>query len=238
MIKNKIIKLGKDTNSIEISIKNSLKAKRVSIKISSRRNIELIIPKYSSFNHAYEFLISKELWIRNKLRNIKSELSKPEKLESISILGQEYQFILDDRNIDVPIQIINNHIVISYVIPRDKINLIITSYLKKIIKKEVEDYIKIKAAELNLKYRKINIKDTVTRWGSCSSSGDISISWRLILAPRYVMEYVVIHELCHLREMNHSYKFWKLVNDAFPECDAARIWIKKYGGRLHQILKM
>ena len=78
----------------------------------------------------------------------------------------------------------------------------------------------------------IRIKDQKTRWGSCSSKGNINLNWRLILAPKEVMYYVIIHELCHLREMNHSQAFWKLVESICPDYRDHRQWLKDHGDQL------
>lgn len=79
-------------------------------------------------------------------------------------------------------------------------------------------------------YGKIRIGDQKTRWGSCSSRGTISYSWRLILMPEEIQDYVVVHELCHRLEMNHSERFWKLVGGILPDYAGRRAWLKKHGG--------
>lgn len=78
----------------------------------------------------------------------------------------------------------------------------------------------------------IRIKDQKTRWGSCSNKGNINLNWRLILAPGEVMDYVIIHELCHLREMNHSQAFWKLVESICPDYREHRQWLKDHADEL------
>lgn len=81
-----------------------------------------------------------------------------------------------------------------------------------------------------LRPKKISIRDTRSRWGSCSSSGTISLSWRLSFAPPEVMLYVIIHECCHLEQMNHSVKFWALVGHYFgPGYENAKKWLRKNG---------
>ena len=79
-------------------------------------------------------------------------------------------------------------------------------------------------------YEKIRIGDPKTRWGSCSSRGTISYSWRLILMPEDIQDYVVVHELCHLHEMNHSKLFWKWVENIIPDYQRRRRWLKSHGG--------
>lgn len=82
--------------------------------------------------------------------------------------------------------------------------------------------------------RRVGVRDTRSRWGSCSSQGNLNFCWRLILAPEFVVDYVVAHEVAHLREMNHSRRFWALVGGLTPHADAARAWLKRNGAGLHR----
>lgn len=81
---------------------------------------------------------------------------------------------------------------------------------------------------------RIAIRDTRSRWGSCSSRGDLAFSWRLVLAPAEVLHYVVAHEVAHLVEMNHSPAFWRVVETLDPQAKPARAWLKRHGGQLHR----
>ena len=118
-------------------------------------------------------------------------------------------------------------------ISQQKLPIILTIHLKKLAKLEIEKYAVQISELLQVKYNRITVKDTSTRWGSCSIDKNLSFSWRLALAPRDVMEYVVVHELCHLIEMNHSPKFWKLVYKICPDYFVAKTWLKKHGKDLH-----
>ena len=88
------------------------------------------------------------------------------------------------------------------------------------------------AAELGVRYERIEIRDQRTRWGSCSTRGTLSFNWRLVLAPFEVLDYVVVHELCHLREANHSRRFWKLVETRRPDWRVHRDWLHEHGPEL------
>lgn len=99
---------------------------------------------------------------------------------------------------------------------------------KEYIKKRVSYYADI----LDVTYGNISIRDQKTRWGSCSSSGNLNFNWRLILAPPKVLDYVVVHELCHRIEMNHSKKFWNLVKQVIPDYKEHRRWLKENGSSL------
>lgn len=81
-------------------------------------------------------------------------------------------------------------------------------------------------------YSRITIRDQKTRWGSCSSKGTLSFNWRLMLAPPAILDYVVVHELCHLKHMDHSPAFWQAVGEVFPDYASARKWLRKHGQEL------
>jgi len=88
------------------------------------------------------------------------------------------------------------------------------------------------ASEHGLSVARISIRDQRTRWGSCGRDGHICLNWRLIQMPAWVRDYVLIHELMHLRRLDHSAKYWKLVAAACPEYHAARRWLRAHGRRL------
>ena len=88
---------------------------------------------------------------------------------------------------------------------------------------------------LGVRARSISLRDQTSRWGSCTAGGLLSFSWRLIMAPAHVLDYVAAHEVAHLQEMNHSPRFWHLVESVCAETDAARAWLNREGPRLHAI---
>ena len=90
------------------------------------------------------------------------------------------------------------------------------------------------AEELGVKVKRITIRDQSSRWGSCTSAGSLSFSWRLILAPPYVLDYLAAHEVAHLVEMNHSPRFWKVVAKICPATERAKRWLDTHGNDLHR----
>ena len=90
------------------------------------------------------------------------------------------------------------------------------------------------ARMMGVSYGRIAIRDQKTRWGSCSGEGNLNFNWRLIFAPAGVLDYVVVHELAHRKEMNHSPRFWKVVEDTMPEYRKYQKWLKENGRGLHR----
>jgi predicted metal-dependent hydrolase len=88
------------------------------------------------------------------------------------------------------------------------------------------------SSRLGVTFRRITIRDTRSRWGSCSTTGTLSFSWRLALAPREILDYVVVHELCHLRHHDHSRRFWSLVGEVWPDYRAHKAWLDAHGWEL------
>jgi predicted metal-dependent hydrolase len=107
--------------------------------------------------------------------------------------------------------------------------------LKAFAHNDALSYLEPLAAKLGKEPRALTLKDARTRWGSCTSAGDIMVSWRLIGAPPRVFEYVVAHELAHLLELNHSPRFWAHVNTLMPDWKVARAWLKANGASLHAL---
>jgi predicted metal-dependent hydrolase len=99
---------------------------------------------------------------------------------------------------------------------------------RQIITTLVEHYTQL----YQVRYRRIAIKDQRTLWGSCSRSGNLNFNWRITLAPERILHYVVVHEVCHLRELNHSKRFWDLVAQIIPEYKACRKWLRSEGRNL------
>ena len=108
-------------------------------------------------------------------------------------------------------------------------------YLKKAARDDLTQAVTIHAERLGVTPARISIKDTRSRWGSCSARGNLSFSWRLILADPFVLDYVAAHEVAHLLEMNHSPAFWAQVERTYPDWKPARNWLRANGDRLHAI---
>ena len=108
-------------------------------------------------------------------------------------------------------------------------------YLRKEARRDLEAAVKSHAATVGLEPRAITIKDTTSRWGSCSSDRRLAFSWRIVMAPPHVLDYLAAHEVAHFREMNHGPKFWALCRKLCPDMEAGKVWLKRNGSGLHAI---
>jgi predicted metal-dependent hydrolase len=110
----------------------------------------------------------------------------------------------------------------------------VADFLKREARRDIEAAVARHARAIGVAPKRIAVRDTTSRWGSCSSTGRLSFSWRLILAPRFVLDYLAAHEVAHMTHMNHSPKFWALVHRVYPDTDRAEAWLKAHGATLHR----
>jgi predicted metal-dependent hydrolase len=111
----------------------------------------------------------------------------------------------------------------------------IADFLKKEARKDLEHLVAIYARMVGRKVKSLSFKDTRSRWGSCAADGALSFSWRIVMAPPKVIDYLAAHEVAHLREMNHGPDFWDLCEELCPAMDDAKRWLKRNGTMLHAI---
>jgi predicted metal-dependent hydrolase len=107
-------------------------------------------------------------------------------------------------------------------------------FLEREARRDISAAVKHHTANLGVPAKRITVRDTKSRWGSCSSSGALSFSWRLILAPPFILDYLAAHEVAHLKEMNHSHRFWRVVRQLCPGMEEAEKWLKRHGSDLHK----
>ena len=111
----------------------------------------------------------------------------------------------------------------------------LADFLRAEARRSFADLVAAKAQRAGVVPRRLTVKDTRSRWGSCAANRNLAFSWRLVMAPPYVQDYVTAHEVAHLRHMNHGARFWALVSALTPHTDAAMIWLRVHGPRLLRI---
>jgi predicted metal-dependent hydrolase len=107
-------------------------------------------------------------------------------------------------------------------------------FLKREAQRDLDAASRRYAKQLGVTIKRISVRDQSSRWGSCSNTGVLSFSWRLILAPTFVLDYLAAHEVAHLVELNHSPKFWRLLKRVNPDCERAKAWLDTHGTDLHR----
>jgi len=205
-------KISINQREINYILRFSSKAKYLRLQINHSNELEVILPKRYRHEKAEDFILQKKEWILKHL--------KKKQKAGFHFFGEEIKVVINyDLFVKKP-QIIyfnkklTTNIPAGYSFTQDEIfNIWLKHKAKIYIPKRIKELSNL----TGFNYNKITIRSQKTRWGSCSAGGTLSFNYRLIRFKEKVVEYVIIHELCHLNEMNHSKKFWKLVEKFCPD---------------------
>ncbi len=215
---------------IEIHYRVNKRAKRMTLRIGNGDGlVKLTVPPLMPMREAISFAQSKEKWLRKHLVNIDA----PNALaygQEVLFDGMPHRITLGQKR---AIQIGDG--VIETNVAEARLGAALKGHFKTLARERFRDASDYYAAKIDERYLKITMRDTRSRWGSCTEEGGLMYSWRLIMAPIEVQRYVAAHEVCHLKEMNHSSRFWDLVGSIYPDYKSSQSWLKKNGSRLHQV---
>lgn len=224
-----------------------IRSRRKTISISFDENVGLVVkaPYWLDDGRINAFVEAKADWInatRVRLQNARQksfrERPKLETGELLLYLGEE-KILTVVRDARARVRVVNAGDRIIMWVPYEADYELRRLHLEKWYRKEAAFVLEQRAEKyarlLDVTYQKIHIKDQKSRWGSCSGKGNLNFNWRLIMAPDEVLDYVVIHELCHLVHMNHSPDFWSLVEQICPSYAKQKRWLKANGESLYII---
>ncbi|EYS90859.1 hypothetical protein X471_00992 [Bartonella bacilliformis str. Heidi Mejia] len=225
---------------VPLRVREHRRARRFTLRIdASGQRISLTIPPAVSSCAVQRFIEKHQFWIEERLArlSISCENLHIKEGATIPLLGVSH--IVTRKEGRGVVEVVSGN-------GEQKPQIIIYSQLEY-LPRRVADFLK-KQAEITItplvahyaykvgrKVKSIHYKDIKSRWGSCSTDGRLSFSWRLIMAPKEVVEYVVAHEVAHLIEMNHGEKFWTLCERLCSDYKMYRTWLKKNGYTLHRI---
>lgn len=213
---------------IEIALRKSARAKRLTLRIQAQTGgAVLTAPRYASHQQMLDFARRQESWLREKLANVDTP-RRPEPGMLFPYRGEELRLAVGSgrsvQKVGFEIQIPGKP---------EQFSSKLAAFLKVSARDMLSQSIARYAEILEVRPGRLTLRDTRSRWGSCSSQGDLMFSWRLIMAPSDVLDYVAAHEVAHLIEMNHSQAFWDQVARAFPGYASRRDWLRHEGSRLH-----
>lgn len=183
-------------------------------------------------------LKDKDRWIKNKIREQKRfQPVVPKQFvsgEAFSYLGRNYRLKVK-RGPFSPVKLVQGRLVATLPEgpdnPQMVRNALVRWYRAQAQPKMIEKTARY-AESIGVEPSAVGIKSYKARWGSCSSTGRIDYNWRIVMAPHAIVDYVVVHELCHLKHFNHGRDYWKQVRRIMPDCDEHRNWLKENGGHL------
>jgi predicted metal-dependent hydrolase len=223
-------RLGALELGVPVATRISPRARRLSLRVdASSRGVELVLPRRVALDTAIGFVAQHRGWITARVAAMPPPLRFTEGA-IVPVFGVPHRIrhMVEPagNRATAPVAIVDGEIRVRgdpAHLPRR-----VRDYLVALAKREFTTRARILAARVGRNVTRVGVRDPKSRWGSCSSKGALSFSWRLILAPEPVVDYVVAHEVAHLVEMNHSPRFWRVVASLVPDSAGPRAWLKRH----------
>jgi predicted metal-dependent hydrolase len=211
-------------------------ARRLTLRVSrTRRAVIVTLPAQCDLDEAGSFITRNIEWVREHLDKLPTAVPFRDGV-FIPLRGEAHRVAFAGPQQRGPVQ---RRTTVSY--PELSVSghaehapRRLKDWLAKEAHRDLETRVAFHAERLKVVPKRIAVRDQTSRWGSCSTTGVLSFSWRLIMAPPEILDYVAAHEVAHLKEMNHGPRFWALVAKTMPELDDAKRWLQIYGMDLHR----
>ena len=220
----------KEAVGLDIKVVQSASSHKMILHIDNKKHIPVLsIPKYCTRKRAINFVNENMDWILETLRKL------PERKyfcngETISLFGQNVT-ISHQQNARCGARLDGDILIVSG--GAEFLHRRVKDYIRKAAEQEFYKLSTALAAKIDCKINGICIKDTKSRWGSCSTLNNINYNWRIALAPKYVIDYLMAHEVSHLKHQNHSPAFWQCVANLYPDWKKGHTWLQKNGRILY-----
>ncbi|MPZ39644.1 MAG: DUF45 domain-containing protein [Rhizobiales bacterium] len=225
-----------DRSIVLVRVRRHRQARRYTLRIdAAAREVVLTIPPRGSLKEARDFAQKHGAWIAARLKRLPQATPFVQGV-IVPLRGVSHRIVHRD---DIRGTVWTEHhdageclICVAGDPPHH--NRRIGDFLKREAKRDLDAASRRYAEQLGVSIKRISVRDQSSRWGSCSNSGVLSFSWRLILAPPFVLDYLAAHEVAHLVELNHSPRFWRLLKRLNPDCERAKAWLDTHGTDLHR----
>jgi len=236
-------------NDIHVDIRRSYRVKRARIIVTAEK-VEVVVPHTIAYNNIKHLLNENQVWIARKKLEIGNRLTnlgiyRPydgSTDATIPLFGEKILVQINQKQGIRPTISVDETITVTLPddIPEAERNHLASNTLKRWLfhhlGEEIELLVNRHKIRHQLAHRNIRIKEQKTRWGSCGIRNDLHFNWCLVFAPKRIVEYVVVHELCHIKHRNHSSEFWALVGQHLPDFQENRAWLREHGGKLMMVL--
>lgn len=222
--------------SVPLTIRRNAQATRLTLRIEpGGRALKMTVPTALPERDIRDFLDRHHAWLMTKLARFSARSALADghhifirgvahRIEETGVLRGLTEAVTVEGEAVLRVSGLGEHV------PRR-----ISDYLRKEARKDLQERVAFHAPKVGRKVRSLTLRDTRSRWGSCSADGALSFSWRIVMAPPFVLDYLVAHEVAHLREMNHGPDFWSLCGQLCPRVEEAKRWLKRNGTMLHAL---
>jgi predicted metal-dependent hydrolase len=211
----------------EFRVRRSPRARRVRVSVDGTGEVEVVLPKRAPERAAAQAVRELTPWIERRRRTLAraaAEVARPE--GTVPYLGRDLRLVpqpgrerVHRRGDDL-------------LVPKRDAAAAIERWYRRQARAEIGPRLDAAVARAGTSYTGLTIRGQKTRWASCSTTGQMSFNWRLLLAPEAVLDYVVEHEVCHLERMDHSPRFWALLESRVPDWREHARWLRRYGPTL------
>ncbi|KOF15452.1 hypothetical protein AC244_23270 [Ensifer adhaerens] len=221
---------------LPLTIRQNSRATRMTLRIEpGGRALKLTIPQGLADREVTAFLNRHQGWLMTKLARFSGE-SQLEEGGSILIRGVAHRIERTGkiRGLTETV-IVGDDAILRVSGGEEHLRRRIVDFLKKEARHDLDRLVAVYAGRIGRRPKSLSLKDTRSRWGSCSADGALSFSWRIVMAPPKVIAYLAAHEVAHLQEMNHGPDFWALCEKLCPDTNDAKRWLRRNGTMLHAI---
>jgi predicted metal-dependent hydrolase len=219
-------------SDLAVRVRVSPRARRLALKVDAQgETVELVLPRRVPLKEGLAFLDANRGWVRARLAVLPPRVAFADGVE-VPVLGVPHRIRhMGDRTRGRGAAWIEDS---ALCVAGDPVHLPrrVRDHLKELARRELTQRARKLAAKIGCKVKRVAVRDTKSRWGSCSVAGNLTFSWRLVLAPEAVLHYLVAHEVAHLVEMNHGARFWALVERLAPGARHQRAWLRRNRARL------
>jgi hypothetical protein len=218
---------------VPVIYRRHARARNYVLRLYSNQTVVVTVPRAGTMDFARNFVASRKTWLEKQWRLLESRQIPPHLLRpgmQILFRGEPVVLRVEKTGLDWQLQFGAETAPLAEL--NGNLRPTLETHLQNLAKTELASRTRQLAADHHLEVKRVAVRNQKTRWGSCSLHGTISLNWRLIQLPAAVRDYIIIHELMHLRELNHSPRFWAEVKKACPDYRAAEDWLKQNSGQV------
>ncbi|GGK33784.1 M48 family metallopeptidase [Salinarimonas ramus] len=230
------IRVAFGASRFDVAVKRSARARRMTLRVSSATGeVVLTIPARTALASAERFVGDHAGWIATRVAKLPGRVAFVPGAE-VPLRGVPHRIVATGGR-RAPARVgVDEHGAPALLVPGDPdlVAARVRDLLLREARADLAAAVARHTATIGIPAKRITLRDTRSRWGSCSARGHLSFSWRLILAPAFVLDYLAAHEVAHLKEMNHSARFWRLTERLCPRTDEAEAWLQRNGASLHR----
>ena len=209
------------------------RARHYILRLTEEGAARVTVPRFGSQREAMAFVRQHSQWLEQALAELNESRAGHDRLDRVLFRGRVVPVTQDPDLFGSALRFAGEGVPLAG--PQDDNRELLAKHLWKLARAELPSMVLSRAEMEGCVVRRVTVRNQKTRWGSCSATKTISLNWRLMHAPEWVVDYVLWHEIMHLKEMNHSARFWKLVARAAPRYKEAEAWLKAHTALLYDV---